>query len=170
MTFKLVGAAMILLGSCGVGLYMASNHRLEIRNMRLLIAALDYMVCELRYRQTPLPELFRQAGSESHGSIKRIFAETASEMDRQIAPDAAICFRAVLSGESGLSPVCEYCLNHFAVSLGKFDLDGQIESLESVRSLCRTKLEDLERNKDSRIRSYQTLSICAGAALAVLLI
>ena len=55
-------------------------------------------------------------------------------------------------------------------SLGRFDMEGQIKGLEAVRGFCRRELEGLSQNRDSRLRSYQTLGLCAGAALAILFV
>ena len=53
-------------------------------------------------------------------------------------------------------------------SLGRFDLQGQLQGIESVRAQCRKDLAELEDNRDQRLRSYQTLGLCAGCALAIL--
>jgi hypothetical protein len=53
-------------------------------------------------------------------------------------------------------------------SLGRYDLQGQLNGIESVRIRCRSDLEELERNRDVRLRSYQRLGLCAGCALAIL--
>ena len=55
-------------------------------------------------------------------------------------------------------------------SLGRFDLEGQLQGIEQVRSHCRRELEALEAGRDQRIRGYQTLGVCAGAALAILFV
>jgi hypothetical protein len=61
-------------------------------------------------------------------------------------------------------------LQLLGASLGRFDLDGQLTALETARASCRHCLEGLESNRDIRLRNYQTLSLCAGAALALILI
>ena len=55
-------------------------------------------------------------------------------------------------------------------SLGRFDLEGQLQGLESVRIYCREQLDELSKDRDVRLRSYQTLGLCAGAALAILFV
>ena len=55
-------------------------------------------------------------------------------------------------------------------SLGRLDLTGQVQGLQAVKAGCARELERLERNRDTRLRSYQTLGLCAGAALAILLV
>ena len=52
--------------------------------------------------------------------------------------------------------------------LGRFDLPGQKQGLEEVREACRMELEALGKNRETRLRSYGTLGLCAGAALAIL--
>ena len=54
--------------------------------------------------------------------------------------------------------------------LGRFDLQGQINGLEHCREHCVSKLKLLSDNKEKRLRSYQTLGLCAGAAIAILLV
>ena len=55
-------------------------------------------------------------------------------------------------------------------NLGNFDMAGQLQGLEYARTLCRENLEKLMHNKESRLRSYQTLGLCAGAAIAILFV
>jgi len=49
-------------------------------------------------------------------------------------------------------------------------MEGQLKGLESVRQECRRQVETLSYNRDARLRSYQTLGLCAGAALAILFV
>ena len=55
-------------------------------------------------------------------------------------------------------------------SLGRFDLDGQLLGLEAVRVYCQEQLSEMSKDRDVRLRSYQTLGLCAGAALAILFV
>jgi hypothetical protein len=77
---------------------------------------------------------------------------------------------SVLAQKGNLPPLTTVCLQRLGTSLGHFDLEGQLQGIEQVRQLCKGHLENLERSQDTRIRNYQTLSICAGAALAIILI
>ena len=55
-------------------------------------------------------------------------------------------------------------------SLGNFDLNGQLRGIEAVRRQALEALQNSVKDRDQRIRSYQTLGLCAGAALAILLL
>ena len=77
---------------------------------------------------------------------------------------------AVLTGNWHIPDSLREELKLMGKTLGRFDLDGQLRGLESVKDDCIRALEKLSDNRDVRLRSYETLGLCAGAALAILLI
>ena len=168
MSMKLIGAILIIAGCGGVGFSMAAAHRREENALRQLISALDFMGCELQYRLTPLPELCRCAASESAGCVRQVMDTLATELENQIAPDAASCMNAALAKNAKLPQRIHKCLTLLGTSLGRFDLPGQLKGLEAARQMCRRNLDELTKNRDNRLRSYQTLGLCAGSALAIL--
>ena len=170
MILKLIGTMLVIAGCGGVGFRIAANHRYEERSLRQLIGILDYMECELQYRMTPLPELCRQASVEFSGGIGKVFAELAVEMEAQISPDIEMCMRVSVGKVSKIPPLALEELQLLGKSIGRFDIEGQLKGLESVRQDCRRRLEGLTFNRDARLRSYQTLGLCAGAAIAILFV
>lgn len=170
MQIRLIGAVLIVVGCSAFGFILAAAHRREMKTLRQLIGILDYMECELQYRLTPLPELTRQAAMETSGVLRNVFGRLSNELEDQISPNVANCMHSAMEQEGDIPVVTAQCLCSLGQTLGRFDLQGQLNGLESVRQMCRRKLDTLERNKQTRLRSYQTLGICAGAALAILLI
>lgn len=168
MSIKIIGAFLIIAGCGGVGFSMAAAHRREEKSLRQLIGALDYMGCELQYHLTPLPELCRSAAAEAGGSVSQVLLCLASELENQIAPDAASCMNAALAKTPKLTHRVRKSFARLGTSLGRFDLPGQLKGLDSVRQMCRQDLEELSKDRDLRLRNYQTLGLCAGSALAVL--
>ena len=170
MTVKLVGAILVIAGCGGFGLSLARSHLREERALRRLISALDLMQCDLQYRLTPLPELCRLAATDVGGEVGKVFKQLSEELETQLSPDVHSCMKAVLAKEDNLPKYAAKGLRHLGQSLGRFDLEGQIKGLETVRQECRRDLDSLGKNKDHRLRSYQTLGLCAGAAIAILFI
>lgn len=168
MNLKLIGAILIIAGCGGVGFSMAATHRREEAALRQLIRALDYMGCELQYRLTPLPELCRNAAGECTGIVSTVLAKLAKELEAQIAPDAVSCMNAALSKAARLPQRTKKNLQLLGSSLGQFDLQGQLTGLEAARIQCRRELDELSKDRDVRLRSYQTLGLCVGSALAIL--
>lgn len=170
MSFKLIGAILIISGCGGFGFKIASTHVRQERTLRNLIGILDYMECELQYRLTPLPVLCRQAAAESDGILRNLFLALTHELEDQIAPDVDRCMTAAMSKIKNIPFFTMEALEMLGRSLGRFDLNGQLKGLDAVRQECRRKLEELNNNREVRLRSYQTLGLCAGAAIAILFI
>lgn len=170
MSLRITGAVLVIVGCGGFGFFVAAAYCREIRSLQQLLTALDYMQCDLQYHLTPLPELCRKVASVGAGIIRSVFTALASELEDQISPDVDRCVRSALAKHRDLPKhFCEV-IELLGQSLGRFDLDGQVRGLESVRNACRERLNTLSQNQTVRQRSYQTLGLCAGAALAILFI
>ena len=169
MSLKLIGAMFIVFGCSGAGFTLAANHRKMESALRQLIAALDYMECELQYHMTPLPELCRQTSGVTSGIVGKVFRQLAEELDRQISPEVRSCMDASVAYFRDIPDQVGVILRELGKTLGRFDLPGQLRGIGSARRNCRRVLEQLEKNRELRLRSYQTLGVCAGAALAILL-
>lgn len=168
MTIKLIGAVCIIMACGGMGFSMASAYRREEAGLRQLIGVLDHMGCELQYRLTPLPELCRGASVDTVGCIRQVLLSLTAELEAQISPDAPSCMRAVVERTSKLPARVRKNLLMLGTSLGRYDLQGQLRGIDAVRVQCRSDLDELSENRDVRLRSYQTLGLCAGCALAIL--
>ena len=169
MDYKWIGAVLIISACGGFGFSLCGGHRWEEQTLRNLISLLDFMASELHYRATPLPDLCLLAEKESAGALKQVFSDLAQELEGNLSPDVSGCMERVLAGKE-LPPVTYRNLQLFGATLGRFDLEGQLKGLEAVRSSCRKDLESMSADRELRLRNYQTLSLCAGAALAILLI
>lgn len=170
MQLKWFGAILIVSGCGGFGFKIAASHRREMALLGQLIHGIHYMACELEYHLTPLPELSKQLAANTKGGVRKIFLLLAEEMDRQASPDAQGCMDLVLATCRDLPPKVRNICRQLGISLGKFDLSGQLQGLEAARSLCAEELEQLRKDADIRLRSYQTLGLCTGAALAILFV
>lgn len=170
MYLKLFGAFFVVIGCGGFGFGLASTHRKKEHLLRKLIWTLDFMECELQYNLTPLPELCRLAASENSGILRDIFLMLAQELEDHLSPDPSCCMNSVLERTKDLPEAIVQVLQLLGESVGRFGVDGQVKGLDCVRKQCRRTLEGLTQNRDNRLRAYQTLGLCAGAALAILFV
>lgn len=170
MNLKVFGAVCVVLGCGSFGFLMAGQYHSRIRLLRNMIVALDYMSCELQYRCTPLPQLCMQAGMQNTGKIQKLFLLLAEELEAQICPNAARCMAVALDKLGSIDRSVHEILLELGKNLGNFDLRGQLYGLEQVRTQCYESLKYLQHGKENRVRSYQTLGLCAGAAIAILFV
>ena len=170
MYWKVIGAVFVVVACAGFGWRLVALHLKEERMLRQLIAVLDYMACELQYRHTPLPLLCRQAASETTGKLCDIFLLLTHKLEDQASAEVNGCMQLALDAFKDIPALTHDALELLGRSLGRFDIQGQMQGLETVRAQCRRYLEELNQNKTARLRGYQTLGLCAGAALAILLL
>lgn len=170
MTLKWIGAALVVIGCGGFGFRMAHRYKMELRDLRELDEAIRWMICELEYRQSPLPQLIRGAALRCVGPLKGLFTQLSTELEAQISPNAVGCMEAALIKCALEEGLLVSNLRKLGRTLGEFHLQGQISSLQAVLLDCERDITQLEQNRPQRIRSYQTLGFCAGAALAILFV
>ncbi len=170
MMLRLVGAAMVIAGCGGFGFRLAYEYRQEETALRGLLNALGYMEAELRCRSTPLPDVWMEAGALSRGPVQQVLVESAAAMQRGDRMNAGECISEALRSSNKLPASAARLFLQLGSTLGCFDLEGQLQQLDGVRSACSRTLEELASQRDTRIRNYQTLGICAGVALAILLL
>lgn len=168
MSSKWIGAVLVVFSCGGFGFGIAGGYRRRERLLRQLLGILETMESDLQYRLTPLPELARKAARDSGGVLRDVFLNLARELDWQSEPDASGCMRVAMDKCHDLPASLRRPLRQLGQTLGRFDLPGQLKGLKAVQDSCRRELMRLERNRDVRLRSYQTLGLCAGAALAIL--
>ena len=170
MSYKWIGAIFVILGCGGFGFLVASASKREEKHLGELLEAISFMTSELQYRMTPLPDLILRAGMCTSGTLKQVFTALGGELSAQVAPNAEFCVRAALEKNPALPALTGNTLRYMGRSLGKFDLTGQIEGLTLVKEACKENLQKLSKDRKERLRSYRTLGVCAGIALAILLI
>ena len=170
MVIRWIGAALVVASGGGFGFTAAWQHRRQEAALEELVRAIEFLASELNCRLTPLPELCIDVADQTNGAVSRVFLRLSEELDKQLSPDADICMQAALRSVKGIPESAQDNLTFLGKNLGRFDLAGQLAGFESVKQTCLRDLAGLQSNRDTRLRSYQTLGLCAGAALVILLI
>ena len=166
---RLMGAGCIVAGSGAFGFAMAAASRKEERQLRQVLGILEYLSCELSYRMTPLPNLCRCAAEGRGGVVSEFFLELARELEMQTEPDAQSCMKSILARTEFPSSL-KRILSELGQTLGRFDLPGQLRGLELGIRETEQALRMIRDGAPERRRSWQTLGICVGSALAILFI
>lgn len=167
---KIIGAASLIVGGFAVGFSVCQKYRRSKKMLQQLIQSLQWMILKLEYQMPTLSSMCRQTGQVNHGTIAHIFTLFADELDRQLTPEVSACMSAALSKADPIPEIVQLHFQRLGESLGQFDLQGQITLLEEEVRLCQKDLDFVRRHLDGEARHYQTLGLCAGTALAVLLL
>lgn len=168
MVQKWIGAGCVFLACGATGFGAATSLRKEEQLLLQTKRMLEKMESELSCRVTTLPQLCLCA-SGCGKQLERLYARLSECLEAQVFADAAGCMEAVLCQEKLPQSVIQLH-RMLGQTLGGYDLAGQLEELAVVKAACQEKLDSLRQNATQRIRSYQTLGLCAGAALAIMLL
>ena len=163
--------AILIISSCGwLGMYLSSTQTREVRSLSDLIKIMEFMICEVRFKMKPLWSVAKEASNESDGELRVVFQDLSDELQKHVKPDVSTCMQTALLSNSKVPRITSNCLQYLGKSLGRFDIEGQLDELNKVLNYSKSLLDRMNNNMECKIRCYKTLPLCAGAILALLLI
>lgn len=168
MVRKWIGAGCVFL-ACGAGGFCAAGalkkeEQLLLQTKRML----EKMESELSCRVTTLPQLCLCSVGCGR-QLERLYEKLSDTLEQNIYSDAASCMEAVLCDEQ-LPQSVRKIHSMLGQTMGRFDLAGQLEELSAVKSVCQDALIIHRQTMSQKSKTYQTLGLCVGAALAILLL
>lgn len=167
---KLVGSVFIFFGCAAMGFSIALTHKRNAYILQQFLLAVEFMLCELPEKMPPLPILLRDTAQHTSGIARQIFSDLASILDAQEYANTELSMKTIVERYHTLPEAAKNNLLRLGQSLGRFDIPGQVSGLISIKQSVERELNALLTNMEVRIRSYKTLGLCAGAALAILFI
>ena len=170
MIVRILGVVLVLVGCGGFGFSMAAADLRKTNRIKKMITAIEHISRELEYRNLPLPDLCQSAASVSGGIVGSIFSNIAGELTAMLSPDVKGCVQNVLHNMPQIPNYLRSTLELLGNSMGKFDREGQLKGLASAVSELGSELKNHAQGQEARLRCYQTLGLCAGAAIAILMI
>lgn len=167
---KTLGAALILLSSCTVGFGFAGDVRRQTAQLSALISALENLHGEISVRRTPLAEALLMLSDGENREVGQFFHLCADHLADSCRTSPYLAIRSALDGAKGLmfSQQTRLTLLSFGMSLGKFDAQAQLAAVSHAASRLERELTELQRLAPARSKSYRTIGLCTGLALAVI--
>lgn len=80
---KLFGAACILCGAAGCGIWFAGRYRQRILELEQLKQMVFLLKGQILYASAPLPEALETVGKRMDGALGTLFLETAASLESQ---------------------------------------------------------------------------------------
>jgi stage III sporulation protein AB len=149
---------------------MAGSFRYLETSLSETIKALELMHCQMEYRLTPLPELCSILRAGCGGTTGKVFDALGHELSRPDAEDVQASMKKALSLHPELPELCGKSLERLSITLGKTDLMTQLQGIKLETELLQKELQNIQKEQPARLKSYRTLGICCGIALAILLL
>lgn len=168
---KLLGAALVMVASTGLGLQIAKDYRERPRQLRALMNSLRLLQAEIEYSVTPLPLALSHVAKRSQSSVAPVF-ETAAERLEAGNASVLVAFQdgmTVNRPKAAFKPEDYEVIDEFVKTLGTSDRVHQSRQLQ----VTLTRLEGLEREareaQRKNERLWQYLGILSGLLVVILL-
>ena len=168
---RLAGIVLVVLSAGSVGFRIALALKKRCRLLRQLIAALQLMKNEIAVCATPLPQAFALMAVAVDGPLEQLFSAVAREMDRNRFLTPLMAVRQALQEIPELpeGDAAQQTLLELAARLGRYDIESQLQGIDLALLRLTEELHKAEQERGTRSKTYQTLGICTGLAVAILL-
>ena len=169
---RLFGAGLVALAASAAGFGFAQRVRVQCAQLDALSWALETMTSEMSARLTPLPEIFLLLGSGAQKDVSLFFKTAAMALTTPPGCTVPVAFKRGFAAAMNFRPGEQAVQALYALSagLGRFTLERQLAAIEQAKTAVTRELLSLQAQKQARCRSYGTIGVCAGLALAVILL
>lgn len=155
-----------------MGLGLARTVRRQQTQTVALIDALLRLRHELQYRLTPLPDAFAVLGGMPNREVAAFFSGMSERLQSSRTCTVGYACRKAMERTSGLQLTAG---THSALlalfdALGRYDLEGNLQVLELALERLRAEARMIQSGSRARCRTYISLAVCTGLAIAVILV
>lgn len=169
---RLFAAGLIVLGCSFFGFGASFAVKRQMRTLRDLQTALFTMKNELLYSMAELPDLLNSISQKVKGAVGSWLSDSGKTLLSEPTADVTDVLMERLEQNEGMryTDTTRSILYTLCLSLGKLDAEGQIRAIDKALEELSAQRKYMEENRDLRVKSYRILGICAGLALAVILL
>lgn len=166
---KLIGVIFVVVGSTGTGITMAWGVKRALETARQFRAALERMKNEIACNRTALPELMALLASEGD-RLSPLFTQMAEQLHLRREASVYAIVRKCLNAVPPLPVEVARILLDLAPGLGQYDVQCQLYALDLASTQTQALIDRFQSEQKGRVKSYCTLGLCAGLALAIMLL
>ncbi|MCD8196170.1 MAG: stage III sporulation protein AB [Lachnospiraceae bacterium] len=168
-----IGIFCILAGTGGIGLRMAQELDLRIRELQLLQQIVLLLNGEIRYLHRPLPEAFGSVAEQTEPPFRNFLLRTAEDLRRRNGQSARLIWGRNLkscSGELHLTVQDLRELGELGAMLGCLDVKQQLGALDYYQENLNRALDDAVEDAKGRKKLYRYLGILSGVAVVIFIL
>ena len=169
MNWRILGAVLLIAGSCGIGSRIAAVYKQETIQLYQIRKTIEYIICDLQWLQNPLPQIIHNTFPYATGNLKQLLREYALQLEAQVTPNPACCMEAAIRRFPEISDSARRYLIELGESLGKFNLQGQLLCIQGINMKCINELRELEEKLPVHTRCCRAYSLCIGIILTLIL-
>lgn len=170
---RIAGIVIVLLGTTAFGIYKSCVYVNRLNNLYEIKKVFLYIQGEIRYMNTPMPEVLDGAAMRVKGQLNRFFRHVAGELNQRNRKEFREIWeetiRQELSGEvmekEALSELCQV-----GGQLGCLDLKAQEKAIDYFLQKWEFIIEKRRKEKDGRLKLYYACGIMGGLLMVIILV
>lgn len=168
---RMIGAALVVVSSTGIGFRIARDFRRRPQQLRLLSQAIRLLESEIEYTVTPLPQALERVGNRTDSPISMLFLEAARRLK---AGDVSVesAFSDAIDSvrfELALKQADLEVLRDFGQTLGTSDRTTQVQQIQVLLTQLDRLLADARESQQKNERLWQYLGVISGLMIVILL-
>lgn len=167
---RLIGAVLVAAGGALLGFQAAAGLRRRVRVLGQLGAGLALLERELELNLPPLPRLLERGAAHSEGVARELFQGCVRGLERLDREDFSALWRRLVGKQPALDPEEQAILYPLGDTLGRYEVQRQLEVLSAARRRLEELSARLETDSRRKGRVYQALGLSGGAFLVILLL
>ena len=167
---RLIGAVLVAAGGALLGFQAAAGLRGRVRTLNQLEAGLAFLERELELNLPTLPRLLERGAAHSEGAARELFRGCVRGLNRLDREDFSALWRRLVESQSALDPEGQAILHPLGDTLGRYEVQRQLEALSAARRRLEKLSARLEADSRRKGRVYQALGLSGGAFLVILLL
>ena len=162
-----IGFCFIVSGGAYFGFLLSADVKRCRKLYEEMLHVLGYMKTEIEFRLTPLHVICKALAQQCSQPLSQIFEELYGGEQLLTERNMEVLLEKY---ENILPGALKRQLKVLFLELGKQDVCAQLSAIELCRQGITVELEKLQTDGKERSRSYRIIGVCAGLAVAVILI
>lgn len=167
---RLIGAVLVAAGGALLGFQAAAGLHRRVRTLDQLEAGLALLERDLELNLTPMPRLLERSAAHSEGMARELFQGCVRGLDHLDREDFSTLWRRLVEQQSVLGLEGQAILYPLGDTLGRYEVQRQLEALSAARRRLAELSARLEADSRRKGRVYQALGLSGGAFLVILLL
>lgn len=145
----------VFISALGIGTLISGKYKNRVKDLKEVKKALTIFETKIKFTYEPIPEIFREMGSNVNQAVGNIFQVASQKMSRT---NARIAWEESLKSSNT-------CMNEEDIEvikglgklLGKTDLNGQVSEIELTNTFLDTQISKAEKECEKNEKLYKTL-------------
>lgn len=170
MNIRFIGALILCIGSSCLGFSAAGTVRRRVKTLQSLKLSLEMMRCEVSYTLTPIGKICDILCKSTEGDVRTLYHRLAAVFSAPYPAKDDWAGELVHSTLRGIPEETAEALTELLSSFGRFGVNEQLRLIDLTAEKVSAALAQTETEKKQRCRCYQTLGICTGLAIMILVL